>query len=75
MLSKKDIENLMELLMLGPDITLEGLFQTFIKKYNTESHNLFRPCSLCLCLLKENLHLTSETKQFKLITMFNIINS
>ncbi|EAS03673.2 ubiquitin family protein, putative (macronuclear) [Tetrahymena thermophila SB210] len=71
MLSKKDIENLMELLMLDPDITLEGLFQTFIKKYNSEYHNLFRPCSLCLCLLKENL----ITEQQRLTSIFLIMES
>ncbi|KAL4445101.1 hypothetical protein ABPG74_018829 [Tetrahymena malaccensis] len=71
MLSKKDIENLMELLMLGPDITLEGLFQTFIKKFNSESHNLFRPCSLCLCLLKENL----ITEQQRLTSIYLIMES
>lgn len=55
MLTKLELESLMELLMVNPEITMEGLFSMFMKKFSGEIHNLFRPCYMCLNLISENV--------------------
>jgi hypothetical protein len=60
MLTKLELENLMELMMMGSEITMEALYATFTKRFSSETHNLFRPCFLCLNLLKENVRDTTR---------------
>ena len=55
MLTKIEVESLMDLMMVGGEITMDALYQQFAKKFSNEGHSLFRPCQLCLSLLSENV--------------------